>query len=443
MPEAGETDREEEEVAGHGGLTPLREDRLPVPQGNPQDATRRVLRIRNLVSACAVVACLSAAGAPAAMADGAIAVDCDAMTDPVQTDCTGPASYATGTEFDVKVRVTALPTGGSETGYTGFQTKLTWTDAILGYLPKAQAEEEIKWDDSFLPLRSPSTGAGAPPLAHGDVSALFAPPPFPVSEYKKTIVQLRFRCKATGTSPIHLVAWGAGTDPLGTLFVLPPDASSNADATLADASVRCSSSVPDTRIDSGPSGATTSTSAAFAFSSVPSGATFQCKLDGSGWSACSSRKTYRGLSRGSHNFQVRARNADGTDPTPATRSFTVTRGLRILTRSTRATRNWVVKVRLRCVGDERCRGRLTLRTRGKVRTAAKRRKLTLGRRSFSIPAGKKRTVKVKLRRAARRVLRRARKRRLRARAIATPKAGEVVFETTRRKVTIKAPKRRR
>ena len=81
---------------------------------------------------------------------------------------------------------------------------------------------------------------------------------------------------------------------------------------------------PDTTISSGPSGTTSSTSASLGFSSSESGSTYQCSLDSSAWSTCSSPKTYSGLAVGSHAFSVKAADAAGnTDASPATRSWTV------------------------------------------------------------------------------------------------------------------------
>jgi hypothetical protein len=82
---------------------------------------------------------------------------------------------------------------------------------------------------------------------------------------------------------------------------------------------------PDTTIDSGPPGTVTSDSASFSFSSSKSGSTFQCSLDDSPFSGCTSPKSYTGLSNGSHTFQVRAIDptTGTTDPTPASRSWTV------------------------------------------------------------------------------------------------------------------------
>ncbi len=81
---------------------------------------------------------------------------------------------------------------------------------------------------------------------------------------------------------------------------------------------------PDTSITQEPPATTTETSATFAFSSTETGSTFECKLDTGPWAACTSPKTYTGLSVASHTFSVRATDAAGnTDDTPATDTWTV------------------------------------------------------------------------------------------------------------------------
>jgi hypothetical protein len=69
-------------------------------------------------------------------------------------------------------------------------------------------------------------------------------------------------------------------------------------------------SVATPTITSKPASRTSQTSATFAFSGR-SGVTYQCALDGAGFSSCTSPKSYSGLAVGSHTFQVRARRASG------------------------------------------------------------------------------------------------------------------------------------
>jgi Bacterial TSP3 repeat len=84
---------------------------------------------------------------------------------------------------------------------------------------------------------------------------------------------------------------------------------------------------PNTTIDSGPSGATTATTASLSFSSSESNSTFECQLDGSSWATCSSPKAYSGLKVGNHSFSVRATDTAGnTDASAATRTWTVEAG---------------------------------------------------------------------------------------------------------------------
>jgi hypothetical protein len=80
--------------------------------------------------------------------------------------------------------------------------------------------------------------------------------------------------------------------------------------------------VPSASITNGPPNPTNSQSAAFTFTADASNATFECKLDGGSFAACSTPKSYSGLGAGSHTFQVRALGTAGTGA-PASRTWTI------------------------------------------------------------------------------------------------------------------------
>ena len=71
-------------------------------------------------------------------------------------------------------------------------------------------------------------------------------------------------------------------------------------------------------------------SPSFGFSADEPGSSFECRLDSAqaaDWAACSSPKSYTNLPDGTHTFEVRATDGAGnTDPTPASRSFTIDTG---------------------------------------------------------------------------------------------------------------------
>ncbi len=90
-----------------------------------------------------------------------------------------------------------------------------------------------------------------------------------------------------------------------------------------DPTFLCGGAPPDTVIDAGPADPTNDASATFIFHGTddvtpPAALTFECQLDGGGWSACASPASYTGLSDGPHTFEVRAKDPAGNvDPTPA------------------------------------------------------------------------------------------------------------------------------
>jgi Bacterial Ig domain/Bacterial Ig-like domain/Right handed beta helix region len=140
-----------------------------------------------------------------------------------------------------------------------------------------------------------------------------------------------FECKldagayASCTSPKSYSGLSTGSH---TFSVRATDPAGNTDASPATwtwtINATSDTTPPDTTIGSGPSNPTTSTSASFAFTSSEPASTFQCKLDAGAYAACTSPKSYSGLSTGPHTFSVRATDPAGnTDASPATFTWTI------------------------------------------------------------------------------------------------------------------------
>ncbi|HEV7770986.1 MAG TPA: S8 family serine peptidase [Solirubrobacterales bacterium] len=82
--------------------------------------------------------------------------------------------------------------------------------------------------------------------------------------------------------------------------------------------------LPETAIISGPEGTTASTAASFQFARTDADVgAFECQVDSGAFSPCASPASFT-VAPGSHQFQVRAKVPSGlVDPTPATRSWSV------------------------------------------------------------------------------------------------------------------------
>ena len=68
---------------------------------------------------------------------------------------------------------------------------------------------------------------------------------------------------------------------------------------------------PEPKITQHPTDPTGSSSATFTFTDGQSGVSFECRLDGGGWTACTSPTSFGSLGAGEHNFYVRALDAVG------------------------------------------------------------------------------------------------------------------------------------
>jgi Big-like domain-containing protein len=136
-----------------------------------------------------------------------------------------------------------------------------------------------------------------------------------------------FECSLDGSSFVRCASprqYTALTDGLHTFAVRARDAVGNADASPATRNWTVDRVAPQTSISAGPTGTVNSRTATLTFSSDEAGSTFECRLDGSAYSSCTSPKQHTEVTDGPHSFDVRATDAAGNvDATPATRAWTV------------------------------------------------------------------------------------------------------------------------
>ncbi len=81
--------------------------------------------------------------------------------------------------------------------------------------------------------------------------------------------------------------------------------------------------VPVVTVNQAPVNPTNLTGATFSFTSSKLPSTFECQLDGGGFSVCTSPKTYGPLAAGAHSFQVRATDSLGHTGPATTYSWTI------------------------------------------------------------------------------------------------------------------------
>jgi hypothetical protein len=134
---------------------------------------------------------------------------------------------------------------------------------------------------------------------------------------------------ALGLTDADFIFSSCGAGCTHNSFAFPPAGSRLKPVELDPGSGRFITLIQDTdpppaTVDSGPADGTTSTSGDVAFRSAEEKTTFQCRLDGAAFAACSSPFAVAGLSEGRHVVDVRAIDLVGnTTPTPASYSWSV------------------------------------------------------------------------------------------------------------------------
>ena len=191
----------------------------------------------------------------------------------------------------------------------------------LTHVPKPKPAPKPKPKPAPKPKQAapalPSTVVtAAPDTTAPTVTVTSAPGPTSQSNAAEVAFQaneagVAFACKLDAgaygacTSPAHLNGLASGAH---TFSVRGTDKAGNVGqpASVSWTYVPPDTTPPTVAITGGPSGSTTETSASFTFSADEAGSTFQCSLDGSGFSGCQSPASYSSLSPGSHSFSVKA-----------------------------------------------------------------------------------------------------------------------------------------
>jgi YVTN family beta-propeller protein len=179
---------------------------------------------------------------------------------------------------------------------------------------------DLVFNTSVEDTTAPDTTIGTVPSnPSNSASALFA---FTSSEAGST-----FQCSLDGgafggcASPLSYSGLADGSH---TFQVRAIDVVGNTDLTAASHIWTVDTLAPDTTITASPLAQSSSTAAAFQFTSSETGSTFECRLDGAAFGACTSPREYSGLGQGAHTFEARAIDAAGNaDATSASHTWTV------------------------------------------------------------------------------------------------------------------------
>jgi hypothetical protein len=169
--------------------------------------------------------------------------------------------------------------------------------------------------DTYPP--SPSPGASAAFAFHGSESASFECSLVPIGQPDAFSPCTSVKTYGVLVDGIYLFKVRA-TD-VATNTGAPSSYQWEVDNTVVD------TTPPETTIDSKAADPSASSTASFSYHSNEAGSSFECALDGAGFSACpTAGVSYTGLANGPHSFQVRAIDPSANvDPTPAGYSFSV------------------------------------------------------------------------------------------------------------------------
>ena len=239
------------------------------------------------------------------------------------SSCTSPKSYSSLSQgshtFDVRATDTAANVDASPATFT-WTIDTTAPASVVSFPSSGSSYDDADW----LNIAGTASDTGGAGLLRIEVSIRRVSSTLYWNGTAFADGSENWRT-ASGTASWSL-AFAASNFPADGDYAVRVRAVDNANNTETATSytVTIDNAAPNTTITAQPNDPTNSTALSFSFNSNEAGSTFECQLDGGGWSSCTSPKSYTGLSQGSHSFQVRATDtADNTDATPAGFSWTI------------------------------------------------------------------------------------------------------------------------
>jgi hypothetical protein len=180
-------------------------------------------------------------------------------------------------------------------------------------------EASLTWTVDVTPPAQPTVTSPSSPTSSATVTVRFSSTSTDVDHY---LCSLDGATAATCSSPKSVTAAAEG---LHTYAVTAVDRAGNTSRAGTGFWYR-DSLTPVPVVNDGPSDPTTATGATFTFASSEGGVSLGCSLDGSPFTACTTGKTYAGLSVATHTFQVRGTDSNGNTADSATYTWRVVTG---------------------------------------------------------------------------------------------------------------------
>ena len=224
----------------------------------------------------------------------------------------------TGVNFLCKLDGSAFSACSSPASYSGLsQASHTFSVIAVDLSNNQSAAASFTWTINTTPPPAP-TITSTPANPTNQTSASFS--------FTDTQTGVSFLCQLDGS------AFGACTSPSAytgltqgshTFSVKAQDTAGNQSTTVSFTWTINTAPPPTPTITAKPANPTNQTSASFSFTDTQTGVSFLCQLDGSVFSACTSPKTYAGLSLAGHTFSVKAQDTAGNQSAAASFTWTI------------------------------------------------------------------------------------------------------------------------